>query len=73
MPVDRTYPFGKMKWDGGCITNDEEWNNKVGKYYGHIDSKPEETNLKGDDWTKDIDTDKIKNITRFEAMKLGLK
>ena len=73
MPVDRTYPFGKMKWDGGCITNDEEWNNKVGKYYGNIDSKPEETNLKGDDWTKGIDTDKIKNITRFEAMKLGLK
>lgn len=40
MPVDRTFPFGKMKWDGGCITDDEEWWEEIGKHYGGIESRP---------------------------------
>lgn len=41
MPIDGDYPYGKMKWDGGSITDDVEWNNEVGQYYGHSSSRPQ--------------------------------
>ena len=73
MPVDRSFPFGKMKWDGGCITNDDEWFNEVGKFYGNIESRPIQRKADKEDWTADITDDKIKSISKFEMMKMGMK
>ena len=78
MPVDRSYPFGKMKWDGGCITNDEEWFNEIGQYYGGIESRPikrtkdEPAKQTEMDWTAGITDDKIESISEFEMRKKGL-
>ena len=77
MPVDRSYPFGKMKWDGGCITNDDEWMETTGKFYGNIEARPikksAEHTKPQEDWTADITDDKIKPVTKFEMMKMGMK
>ena len=64
-----------MKWDGGCITNDDEWFNEVGKFYGNIESRPikRKAETKEEDWTADITDDKIKSISKFEMMKMGMK
>ena len=77
MPVDRSFPFGKMKWDGGCITNDDEWMESVGKFYGNIESRPiqrkaDNPEAKEEDWTAGITDDKIENISEFEMRKRGL-
>lgn len=82
MPIDGDYPYGKMIWNGGSIENDQDWNNEVGKYYGHSSDRPtiikvDNTKTKGkdkdvltkEDWIPD-DKD-IKPMSEFEQRKLG--
>lgn len=69
MPIDGDYPYGKMKWDGGSITDDEEWNEQYGKHYGHISSQPKVVKAEDKaDWLPD-DKD-IKEMSKFEYAKL---
>lgn len=69
MPIDGEFPYGKMKWNGGTITDDEEWYNEVGKFYGHIKDAPKKIK-KEEDWLpKEED---IKPMTEFQQRQLGI-